>query len=241
MFFVDRRERRLKSRMFPFITHTVNPLAGGPCPHKCSYCWATNLKNRHKWEKYTGPWRIYEKELKQYKAGDFVFPFDMTDIGCHSIPSDIIHELLNWMRNQPEVKFLLMTKDPEFYATFDLWIPHNCVLGVTIETDIKELTSRYSLAPFPNVRMVHMKNMTNDFDTFISVEPIMKFSPLFANNLSYIRPWAVAVGYDNYNNNLPEPSLTETKDFITKLERYTTVYLKTLREANHQTLEETAN
>jgi len=220
--------------MFPFITHTVNPLGGGPCPYACSYCWASDLKNRHKWEKYVGPWRIYEKELKQYKSGDFVFPFDMIDIGCPSIPSEIIHKLLTWMRKQPEVKFLLLTKNPEFYITYDLWIPSNCVLGATIETDISELTSKFSRAPTTTKRIEDLMWTLPilGFDTFVSVEPIMKFSPLFANTLSYLQPWGVAVGYDNYKNGLPEPELSKTKEFISELEKYTTVYKKTLRESS---------
>ena len=222
------------SQMFDFITHTVNPLGGGPCPYQCTYCWASELKNRHKWEKYKGPWRIYEKELKQYKPGDFVFPFDMIDIGCPSIPSEIIHKLLSWMRKQPKVKFLLLTKNPEFYITYGLWIPINCVLGATIETDIEENISKFSKAPSPSERIENMKYATIELplhDTFISIEPIMKFSPLFANQLSNIRPWAVAIGYDNYKTGLIEPELSKVMELLSELDKYTLVFIKTLRES----------
>jgi DNA repair photolyase len=40
--------------------------------------------------------------------------------------------------------------------------------------------------------------------TFVSVEPILNFTPEFETDLYRIRPWAVAVGYDNYNNKLPQ-------------------------------------
>ena len=42
----------------------------------------------------------------------------------------------------------------------------------------------------------------------------------------------VAVGYDNYNNLLPEPREAETEEFIRQLEDAgITVYRKTIREA----------
>jgi hypothetical protein len=42
----------------------------------------------------------------------------------------------------------------------------------------------------------------------------------------------MAVGYDNYNNRLPEPTLSKTMQLIDCLEKTgITVYRKTLREA----------
>jgi len=47
-----------------------------------------------------------------------------------------------------------------------------------------------------------------------------------------IQPEFVAVGYDNYNNHLPEPPLEITENLIHGLEAYEIkVYRKTLREA----------
>ena len=225
------------SRMFPFITHTINPLGGGPCPYKCTYCWATDMKNQYKWEKYKGPWRIYKKELKKYKPGAFVFPFDMIDIGYPSIPSWIIHPLLTWIREQPDVDFLLLTKNPSFFTRYKMWIPTNCVMGATIESDIAENITPFSKAPPPLVRIESMKGHHYYHRTFVSVEPIMNFTPLFANRLSYIRPWAIAVGYDNYKNGLPEPALAKTKDFISDVDKYTTVHIKTLRDSSPEATE----
>jgi len=46
-----------------------------------------------------------------------------------------------------------------------------------------------------------------------------------------LQPWAVAVGYDNYNNHLPEPPLEKTMQLIERLEKAgITVFRKTLRE-----------
>jgi hypothetical protein len=45
-----------------------------------------------------------------------------------------------------------------------------------------------------------------------------------------INPMIVSVGYDNYHNNLPEPSLGKTLRLIGKLEEFTKVERKTIPE-----------
>ena len=66
---------------------------------------------------------------------------------------------------------------------------------------------------------------------FVSIEPIMQFSDMFADRVRAFEPWGVAVGYNNYSNGLLEPSLAETEELITALEGFTTVYRKTIRES----------
>jgi len=71
---------------------------------------------------------------------------------------------------------------------------------------------------------------------FISIEPILDFNyEPFVAELLKIRPWAVAVGMDNYGNRLPEPALAKTMQLIERLEKAgIKVYRKTLREKwNH--------
>lgn len=220
------------SRMFPFITHTVNPLGGGPCPYQCSYCWATDLKNRYKYEKYQGEWRIYPKELKQYKRGDIVFPFDMIDIGSPGISQDIIYELMHWIASQP-CEMLLLTKNPAFFRENHDIMPHNAWLGATIETD-SIITKKFSTAPETWRRLLEMEWVADNLPankTFVAVEPIMKFSPEFERELMKIRPHAIAIGYDNYHNCLPEPNLAATMGLIKELSTFTMVYRKTIRES----------
>lgn len=57
------------SKMFPFITATLNPI-GGECQHKCIYCWATKLADKYDNTriKYTGAPKFYEKEREKKKA-----------------------------------------------------------------------------------------------------------------------------------------------------------------------------
>jgi hypothetical protein len=66
----------------------------------------------------------------------------------------------------------------------------------------------------------------------ISVEPIMKFDYHLHDWLESIGPEFVAIGYDNYNHGLPEPTLAETEHLIKMLElNEKKVDRKTIREA----------
>lgn len=67
----------------------------------------------------------------------------------------------------------------------------------------------------------------------VSIEPIMDFDlDIFTQWIRDTGPSLVHIGYDNYNNGLPEPSLAKTKDLIEKVQTYTRVRTKTIREAN---------
>jgi len=221
-------------RMFSFITETWNPLAGGPCPGECSYCWATDLKNRYKYSKYLGAWRVDEKVVgKAFKPGAFVFAQDMGDLWAPQVPEEIVYRVLQNMRYQPEVMFLALTKFPGTYQKYAKLIPENVVFGVTMETN--RSVSKFSKAPPPHDRLISLGNVIKDngLRGFISIEPIMDFDrEIFLPWLNLIHPWAVAVGYDNYSNDLPEPPLAKTRELIGSLRRRgIVVYEKTLREA----------
>jgi DNA repair photolyase len=224
------------SKMFPFITQTWNPL-GGECLHKCRYCWATALKNKYPnlKTKYGGEPRIVEKEfnrVKSFKATDFIFVCDMTDLFGYWVPDEIIQHIFEDITGSP-AKFLLLTKNPKHYhdlIAIGVHIPLNCVLGCTIESDIDHLIT----VPVKS-RLQAMADLSAmGYPVMLSVEPIMKFDlarfPLW---IAKIKPKFVAVGYDNYNHGLPEPSLEATLHLIELLEKAgITVYRKTLREAS---------
>lgn len=222
------------NKMFSFITHSrCNVIAGGPCPFDCCYCWATALKNRYQWEKYQGEYRLLEKELRTYPSGSFVFVQDMGDIGDPKIPKEVIQSVFSWMQKQKEVKFLLLTKNPKFYRTYQEYMQPHIYAGATIESDM--IPSTVSKAPSPYYRMremVDLKIHHPEIHRFVSIEPIMDFTPSFTEKISEIQPEFVAVGYDGYNNKLPEPSLTKTEELIDTLESTgIKVYRKTIREA----------
>jgi len=225
------------TRMFPFVTETWNPVAGGPCPYKCVYCWATDLKERNDWEKYKGPWRLHEKQMKQkFKPGAFVFVQDMSDIGYPEIPEDVILEVFHRIAQFPKTRFLLLTKNPAFYNEYIWDLPDNVICGATIETDDDRIAAAVSLALQPSKRIQEITWASctrDDLDYFVAIEPILMFSnPVeFARKIRYLEPWAVAVGYDNHSHKLDEPVKVNTEALIVKLKAFTTVYEKTIREA----------
>ena len=206
------------------------------CPYQCTYCWARKLINQKKMKKYTGPYRVEPKELKRiFKPNDFIFVQDMSDIGAPNIDKRIIFDILSWVGSQP-CPMLLLTKNPWFYNKYFYYLPKNAILGATIESDLPGVR-RFSKAPEPEDRliemyMLHLKQweLGRPRRLFISIEPIMDFSDDFISRIKEIKPWGVAVGYDNYNNNLPEPPLAKTEALITDLEGFTDVYRKTIRE-----------
>jgi hypothetical protein len=67
---------------------------------------------------------------------------------------------------------------------------------------------------------------------YVSIEPIndFDFDP-FVRMIENITPEHVAVGYDNWNNRLPESPLLKTMKFIDELNTFTKVRTRKLREA----------
>lgn len=221
-----------KTRMFPFINKTINPIAGGPCTWNCTYCWAKKLISENDIKKYTGKWRLRESILNTtIKDGDIIFLQDMTDIGCN-IDDLIICEILNWINNKNKNTFLLLTKNPAFYLKYINNLSNNIIIGVTLETDDDLIIKNYSDAPSPSLRihsLLTLKNILSN-NIFISIEPVMKYTDKFITYLKKIKPWAVAIGYDNYNHNLPEPSINELNELINELKTFTNVYEKTIEK-----------
>lgn len=214
------------SRMFPFITKTWNPL-GGKCRYGCTYCWAKKFAERRKMAKYQAfsPYLVWQELERYFKADDFVFVCDMCDLFGQWVPSHMIQKILDFIKKSP-AQFLLLTKNPERYLEFSL--PVNCVAGATIETDIDAYIK--SNAPTALNRINAMIRIPKA-QKMISIEPISKFSKNFTDYIIRISPEFVAVGYDNYHNNLEEPSLAETENLIKTLkDSGIKVYRKTIRE-----------
>lgn len=233
----------MPKRMFPFVTHLPNPIGGCAsgnswgddgfklCSFDCCYCWAKDLKIRFKYPKYQGPWRLYPREMRQYGLDDFPWPCDMIDIGDPTIPNHILEKLFKWIGEQP-CSVLVLTKNPMWYLYHTKLIPPNAVLGATIETD-RYILKKVSKAPptFHRLDAMEWLSLRLINKLFISVEPVMRFSQKFADEIIVKKPWAVAVGYDNYGNQLSEPYMSETEFLIGQLEDAgITIYRKTIRE-----------
>ena len=222
-------------KMFPFITETWNPVAGA-CPFDCSYCWAKTLILRRGMVKYQGAPHLDEKAMQKIPHKGFIFVQDMSDISTLSLPD--ADRLISELSGHEEATYLLLTKNPDWYVMLSqhgVEFPNNVVLGATIETNRAIGVSK---APHPTERFRALAWLNHNLmmrRLFISIEPIMDFDRNYMlTNISLLRPSdGVAIGYDNYYNNLPEPSLAKTTELIESLEkRRIRVYRKTLREAN---------
>lgn len=220
------------SKMFPFITDTWNPL-GGQCPHNCKGCWAKAYIKRLNMAKYQNGYFIDPKQIdRKFKPGSFVFVCDMIDLFARDVPMEAIQIIMKQIKKQPDVTFLLLTKNPRYMWIMDL--PKNVIAGATIETELdpRMYGFLYSNAPLTHDRIKAMIDI-KDSRKFVSIEPIMDFSPgAFTDALIQIKPEFVAVGFDNYNSGLPEPeSLQKVLDFVAELENSgIKVYRKTIRE-----------
>lgn len=224
-------EREHSTKMFSIVTETWNPITG--CLHHCKYCWArlfaeTRLKNSKRYNKGFVP-RINVEEFEKKFKGGVVFVSDMGDLFGDFIPDEWIEAVLDHIKRFPKTFFLFLTKNPVRYRNFEF--PDNAILGATIETDRDDIYDGISQAPKLSERIKAMIELDWDMK-FLSVEPILKFSPKFYKKIEKINPFMIYVGYDNYNYKLPEPTLEETTALIRELrDNGFLVFEKTIRRA----------
>ena len=233
------------SKMFSIVSKTWNPVTG--CLHRCRYCWArrlaeTKLKNSYRYRKGFVP-RLNENELKaKFSEGDFVFVSDMGDLFGGFIPREWILKILLHIKKFPKTYFLFLTKNPVRYAECIDEFPENVILGTTIETDRDDiyLNHRISEAPLPSVRYEAFKSIKWS-KKFVAIEPILDFNlDRFSKWIKDIMPIIVYVGYDNYNNRLPEPPLSKTLELIKRLSEVTLTVKKTIRPAWYELLDQSS-
>lgn len=238
-----------KGKMFPFITQTWNPLAM-KCKHECYNmgCWAEALKkgklqHTKKYGNLTDEVTLHVKELcRKFKDNDTVFVEDMGDLFGEWVPASMINVVLKVIKENPQAKFLLLTKNPlRIYREFADRITENCIVGATIETH-KTIADQWKAPPVAQ-RILALEAF--DFPhKMISIEPIMDFDLTeFVTILKRIRGLErVAVGYDNYTCGFEEPTLEKTKLLIAELDLFVPeVYVKSLREKREVKLDDGNN
>jgi protein gp37 len=210
---------------------TWNPVKG--CLHDCSYCWAKKYalerlsKMNEKYRDGFAP-KLAESELKRHFKNQFVLVSDMGDLFGEWVPEEWITKVIAATKNSPSSVFRILTKNPSRCKDFVHLCGDNVILGATIESNRAYAVSK---APPVSERARAMTELSYK-RKFVSVEPILDFDiDAFADMIEGIAPEIVAVGYDNWSNRLPEPSLAKTLQFIDRLNEFTTVRKRTLREA----------
>jgi len=200
-------------------------------------CWSRNYAKRlasmgvepyktHGFNPTLAEWR-----LRKVPNGKFIFVSDMSDMWGMWVSREWIERVLRVVRSKPRSWFFFLTKNPGRYLEFEGEFPNNVVLGATIETNRDyKLTG----APAPRERYEAMVKLKWRWKAVV-IEPILDFDEEFIDWIYEISPVIVYVGYDNYNNRLPEPKLEKTMILLEALRGITDLRPKTIRKAWYET------
>lgn len=125
-----------------------------------------------------------------------------------------LDSMLEYCNKWSDRTFVLQTKDPfVFLLNGAEKIKENMIVGTTIESDICHDVSK---APAPIKRYEAIRSL--DCRKMVTIEPILTFNlNVLFGWIRRINPEVVYIGYDSKNNNLPEPTLDETKQLIKML------------------------
>jgi len=161
-----------------------------------------------------------EKEMStDLGEGNFIFVGSSTDMWAKIVPipwitNTLIHCSLYANR------YLFQSKDPERFGDFVL--PHNSLLGTTIETN-----REYGMTKAPPV-WERYDTMTRIYQPrMVSIEPIMDFDlGIMVEWIGRIEPEFVSIGADSKGHKLLEPSPSKIRMLIEELEALTIVKIK---------------
>ena len=211
--------------MYPWITHTWNPL-GGKCLHGCTYCSTNKLAAQYPVikKKYSGPIRLEEKELKtNLKSGNFIFVCAQNDLFAEGVQEDFVNRIIEHCKKFDN-RYLLQTKNPK--GLFKYYFPENFEFCVTMETN-RWYPDIMKNCPHPVKRASYMNSLYVWNKSYITVEPIMDFDlGIFVRLIKQCSPIQVNIGADSGNKNLPEPPKEKVIELIEKLKAFTRVELK---------------
>lgn len=209
-------------QMYDWITNSFNPI-GGECPHMCSYCYVKKFRFPSLKEKYSGPPRLYENELKRNLGKDkFWFVGSCLDMFAKDIPLGWIVNTLIHCRKFKN-KYLFQTKNP--MAIMDYMLPPNSIVGTTIETNRKYPQMGHTLSPQKRVR--YMNRISYEYKTMVTIEPVIQFDLMeLVELVERCNPEWVNIGADSQKSNLPEPPAKKIEQLIIELKKFTEVKIK---------------
>lgn len=122
-----------KGNMYPFITHTWNPIRG-KCPHDCAYCYMKAFPQPEL--------HFAEKEMEtNLGSGNFIFVGSSTDMWALEVPSNWILAALNRCCTFDN-RYLFQSKNPQRFLEFINEFPPRVILSTTIETNREYLVSK---------------------------------------------------------------------------------------------------
>lgn len=208
-----------KGNMYDFVTHTWNTVKG-ECPHDCAYCYMKRWKHLR-------PARFDEKELRtDLGSGNFIFVGSSNDLFAADTPEEWILKTLDHC-DKFDNRYLFQSKNPTRILDFiEHMVFNKAVVCTTIESNYF-FPDYMGNTPLPKDRCDAMCELTNYLPTYVTIEPIMKFSlNHLAGLIDMCNPTQVNIGADTGNNHLPEPSKEEILELIDVLGEFTTVKQK---------------
>ncbi len=215
---------KVKGNMYPWLTNTEN-IIKGVCEYNCIYCY---YQNNPYFKPKIGKLRLDEKKLKENLGkGNVVFMGSSTDMWADSIPKMWIELALDHCREFDNT-YLFQTKNPKRCLEFmdPNKFPKKTILGITLETNEDEITSKISKAPRPSQRVLNFLKIEG-YRKMVSIEPLLSFNcDILSEWIKAIKPEFVSIGADSKKNNLPEPSYEEVEELIKKLKGITKVKIK---------------
>lgn len=199
--------------MYDWITHTHSHLRGA-CPHACPYCYVQTIDHRFKSTHHQGPVRLEARELKvNYGTGKTIFIEHTNDLFANKMPYTLIRVILHHTCLYPENTYVFQTKNPLGMLHLIPQMPPKNIVGVTIESDITHVGT----TPHPIKRMLAFNR--NVGPSFITIEPVLKFSPVFAAAIIGLRPDFINIGADSKATpGLPEPTPDELRGLLSALQ-----------------------
>jgi len=213
---------KTNGNMYPWVTHTWNPLSG-KCKHDCEYCY---MKDSFlgELEKYKGEAEVVQKELRtDLGDGRTIFVGSATDIFGEWVSEEEIKDILNYCKKFDNT-YLFQSKNPSRIGEFKDYLPKNCIVGVTLETN----RSKYNVSDAPTPLQRYQDFLSIDHPRkMVSIEPIMDFDiDPFVEMIEEIDPEFVSIGADSKTNGLEEPNSEKIENLVLRLNEVTEIMLK---------------
>jgi len=201
-----------KTKMYPERKTNISAFRG--CGWGCTYCAFKNTLRFQSCDacKKFNPHAHLEalnKTPPKTNNGEYVAVGMNGDVAFASVGE--LRAMINYCTKWSDRTFMMQSKDPSCFIPYTL--PDNLIIATTIESDIDHDVSKApnTVNRFESMRSLNCRKM-------ITIEPILTFNMnrLFMM-IHLINPEIVYIGYDSKNNNLPEPTIDETRELIEQL------------------------
>ena len=204
--------------MYEFVTHTKNYIKG-KCLHDCSYCYVKKFK--------LNPIRLDEKEFEEdLGENNFIFVGSSCDMFADDVPEEWILKTLAHCKKHDKNKYLFQSKNPKRIYQLREQLPDFCVIGTTIETN-RFMPDIMGKSPQLEERSISMDLLSKEFETTVTIEPIMDFDvEELVSLIKECNPAWVNIGADSKGHNLPEPSKDKILKLVEEIEKFTKIEKK---------------